>query len=430
MEETRLRIDGPRTNGLRAPKDTASRASISSAAGPEKSHDRWYRVIRWLIGGAMLAAAGWLVAPTILFRTSVRATVTAPVVAIGVRQPGLVRGTPPVVGSSVVAGQSLFEVETATMDLRPSERIRSEIESIRRTADALRAEIAELDRLKVALSRHFTEYKDARIAVAEKEAAEEIARVNASAARLKTADGERRLHRRLFGRGVGSNVELARAENAFLEASHELEVAREAAAGQQLQLDAARRGLFVGEADGGQDRVASRQRCDELEIQQSGLRARLAELDAHLQGEQSQLASEQRYLAGCRVSIVAPISGVVWSSTVVSGSEAVPGVTVLEIVDPVRSRIDAIFKEVDAERVREGAVVRARLLGSPRIFSGRVVRLAGPGAIDSGTVGDSSEAALSPGMFRAIIDLDQQPTGGDPKNRYHVGRPATVWIYR
>jgi multidrug resistance efflux pump len=429
MEETRIRIDGPRTNGVPAPKDAASRASISPA-GPETSHGRWYRAIRWLIGGAMLAAAGWLVAPTILFRTSVRATVTAPMVAVGVPQPGVVRGTPPVVGSSVVAGQSLFEVETAAMDQRPSERIRGEIESIRRTALALGAEIAELDRLKVALSRHFTEYRDARVAVAEKEAAEEIARVNASAARLKTADGERRLHRRLSGRGVGSSVELARAENTFLEACHELEIAREAAAGRQLQLDAARRGFFVGEADGGQDRVASRQRCDELEIQQAGLRARLSELDAQLEERQAQLASEERYLAGRRLSIVAPISGFVWSSTVVSGSEAVPGVTVLEIVDPAGSRIDAIFREVDAERVRPGAVVRARLLGSPRIFSGRVVRLAGPGAIDSGTVGDSSGAAVSPGMFRAIIDLDEQPAGGDPKNRYHVGRPATVWTYR
>ncbi len=429
MEETRIRIDVPQTTRVPILKDTVSRATIP-ADGTDQRGRRWGPAIRWIIGGAMLAEAGWLVAPAIVFRTSVRATITAPLVAVRVQQAGVVRGTPPVVGSSVIAGQPLFEMQTAMTDARPSERIRGEIESTRRTEAALRAQIAELDRLKADLSRHFSDYRDARIAQAEKQAAEQSARVDAAAARLMTAEHEHRLQKRLSSRGAASDIELARADSATVEARDELEVAREAAARQRLQLDAARRGIFVGEADGGQDRVASRQRCDEIEIQQAGLRARLGELDGRLEERQAQLASEERYLAGCRVSVVAPIGGVVWSSSLVAGGEVSPGEIALELIDPGRSSIEAVFRDADAERVRLGAPVKARLIGSSQVLTGRVVRLVDPRTIDPGTTGGAGPDFASTGTFRAIISLDQQPAGGDPTNRYHVGRPAVVWSYR
>ncbi len=273
--------------------------------------------------------------------------------AVRVNQPGMIRGTP-AVGDPVIAGQTLFESANGRGGSRPAERIRGEIESIRRTTAALHAEIAELDALKTALSRHYDDYRDARIAQAENQVAEQLARVNAAAARLKAADSERRLRRPQSNRGLTSNVELARAKNAFVEATDELEVARQAAARQQLQLDAARRAFFVGEADGGQHRVASRQRCDEIAIQQAGLRARLAELDGQPREYDARLAGEERYLAGCRVRIVAPISGVIWSSSIAAGGEVSAGATALEIIDPSRSGIEAVFRDADAERLRPG----------------------------------------------------------------------------
>jgi multidrug resistance efflux pump len=378
----------------------------------------------------MLAEAGWLLAPTLLFRTSVRATITAPAVVVRIHQEGVVHGTPPAVGTAVTAGQTLFEIQPAAPDGRPSERIRAEIESIRRTANALTAQIAELDGVKTTLSRHFSEYREARTAQAEKQAAEQAARVNQAAARLKTAETEHRMQKRLSTRGASSEIELTRAENAMFEARHELEVARHAAARHELQLDAARRGLFVGEADGGQDRVASRQRCDEIEIQQAGLRARLRELEGRLRELDIRLDSEERYLASCRRPIVAPINGVVWSSTLAPGSEVDAGSTALEIVDPTRLTIEALFKESDAERIRPGEAVEARLLGSPRILRARVVGVSDSGAIEPGTIAGAPRDPAPAGTFRAIIKLANPPAGGDPGNRYQIGRSATVWTTR
>ena len=429
MHETQIRIDAPRTNRVSARHDAAP-PTPGPARTPEKPTGRTGRLIRWIIGGALLAEAGWLVAPTILFRTSVRATVTASLVAIRIPQQGLVRGTPPAVGARVTAGQELFEVQTGTSDHRPLERIRGEIESLRRSADALRAQIAEMDKLKVALGRHFSDYQDARIAQAEKQAAEQMARVNAAAARLKAAEFEHRMFTRLSSKGASSDVEKARAEHASEAARAELEVARQAAARQQLQLDAARKGFFVGEADGGQDRVASRQRCDEIEIQQAGLRARLGELDGRLHELDARLASEERYLAESRIAIAAPIGGVVWSSTLAPGSGVSPGSTAMEIVDPGRLGIEAVFKDADAERVRPGEPVKARLLGSPRILTGQVVRVSDPSAIDQGAVTEAARVSAPPGTFRAIVRLDEQPTGGDAENRYHIGASAVVWMAR
>jgi multidrug resistance efflux pump len=238
------------------------------------------------------------------------------------------------------------------------------------------------------------------------------------------------MQRRLSSRGIASQAELARAENALVEARNELEVARQARDRHELQLDAARKGLFVGEADGGQDRVASRQRIDEIEIQQAGLRARLGELDGRLHELDTRLVSEEHYLAESRVPVVAPIGGVVWASSVADGGEVAPGETALVIADPSRLTIEAIFKETDAERVRPGEPVRARLLGSSRVLRGRVVRVAPGGAIDQETIGVVARDPAQPGTFRAIVTLDEPPAGADAGDRSDIGRSAVVWASR
>jgi multidrug resistance efflux pump len=429
MEETRIRVDVPRATRISTAKDSVPRASTPAVSNENRRKWRG-RVIRWIIGTAMLAEAGWLVVPVLLFRASVRATITAPVRAIRVHHEGVVKGTPPFVGAAVTAGQELFEVQTATLDPRPLDRIRGEIESTRRTANALRAQIAALDELKATLNKHFSDYRDARIAQAEKQAAEQAARVSAAAARLKTAEFDDRLQRRLSIRGVSCNADRAHAENALAEARNELEVAKHASDRLQLHLEAARKGIFVGEADGGQDRVASRQRCDEIEIQQLGLRARLAELDGQLCELDARLVSEERYLAGNRLSIVAPISGIVWTSTLTAGSNVSPGATVLEIVDTERLGIEAQFKDADAARVRAGCPVKVRLLGSSRILSGRVVRVAAPGTIEQDVVGIAARESAIPGTFRTIIALDEQPAGDDSDSLNDVGATAIVWTTR
>jgi multidrug resistance efflux pump len=435
MEETRIRIDTPRkTRALivdeKPPRPSAIVTVSSPAVVAEKRGRPWSRLVRWIVGGAMLAEAAWLLAPTVLYRTSVRATITAPLVAVRVHQEGVVVGTPPVVGTPVTAGQTLFEIQTAGTDRRPSERIRAEIDSIRRTADALKTQIAEMDELKAALGRHFDAYRDARIAQDEKQLAEQQARVDVADARHRSAEFELGVQTRLGNRGASSGIELSRAENTLVETRHELEQARHAELRQRLQLEAARKGIFVGEADGGQDRVASRQRCDEIVLQQAGLRARLGELDGRLRELHARLDSEERYLAGTRRPIVAPIGGVVWSSSLTPGAEVSAGSTAMEIVDPGRSHIEAFFKEADAERIRPGVPVLARLLGSTRILRGRVARVADPGAVDQGTVAGAVRDAAPPRTFRVIVELDEPPAGGGKEGTASVGRAVVVWTPR
>ena len=382
-----------------------------------------------MIGGVLLGAAGWFAASSVLFRTSVRATLTAPLVAVRVPLQGVVDEAPPLAGTTVTAGEKLFEVRADAPDRRPSERIRAESEAIRRIVATLRAQIVEMDKLKLTLNQHFDDYRDARIARAEKLVAEQDARVNEVASRVKTAEFEQRLERRLAVRGGTSEIERARAEHALEGARNELEIARQTAERMQLQLDAARKGFFVGDADGGQDRVASRQRGDEIEIQQAALRARLGEMEGKLHELGARLESEERYLASHEsVSIVAPKSGVVWSSTLVPGSEVSYGTIALEILDVSLLTIEACFNKADARRVCPGARVKARLLDSSQVLSGQVVRVAGPGAVDQGPLGMAARVATSPDTFRVTITLLEQPAGGNSANQYHVGESAVVWM--
>jgi multidrug resistance efflux pump len=331
----------------------------------------------------------------------------------------------------VTAGEKLFEVQAAVPDYRPAERIRGECESTRRSAAALRAQISEMDKLKAMLNAHFEEYRAARIAQAEKLVAEQDAHVKETTSRLKTAEFEQHLHKRLSSKGGSSGFDLARTEYALEGVRNQLEVARQKAGRLQLQLSAARKGLFVGESDGGQERVASRQRVDEIEIQQAGLRARLGELEGKLDELNVQLRSEDEYLDSHQsLSVVAPISGIIWSSTLVPGSEVTLGSTALEILDPVRLTIEATFNKADAERVCPGERVQVRLIGSSKILSGQVIRVVGSGKIDREPVGMAAGVPMSADTFQATIKLSEQPAGGNSANQYYVGQSAVVWMPR
>jgi multidrug resistance efflux pump len=429
MEETHIRVDVPRTKRTLIPQETA--APAQPAATPKgRAKGGWRRLARWTVGIALLGEAAWLLAPTMLFRTSLSATTTAPLAVVRIPQQGLLEGSPPPVGTVVVAGQKLFDVQTATRDLRPVERIRGEIESIRKTSAAMKAQIAEMEAVKAELRGHFAVYREARIAQVEKQATEHQARVKAAESRLKSAEFEHRMYQRLSNRGASSELERARAEYALEEARNGLEVARQAASRCQLQLEAARRGIFVGEADGGQDRVASRQRCDEIELQQSALRARLGELEGHLEELQARLSSEERYLAESRLPVLAPISGVIWSSTLKPGSEVSAGSVALEIVDASKLSLEAVFRKADAERVYPGRAVKVRLLGSSQVLEGQVLRVSDLDAFDQQTVTVNPHGSLPPHSFRAIIRLKDQPAGGTAENDYHIGTSAVVWMTR
>jgi multidrug resistance efflux pump len=428
MIETKIRVDAAQVTRAHSAEDSAFQAPKPVVV--TKKVRKWRsRVTRWTIGGILLAFSGWLAATTLLYRTSVRATVTAPLVAVRIPMQGLIYGTPPHVGTTVTAGEKLFEVHAAEPDRRPSEGLRSESEAISWSVAALRAQIIEMDKLKVTLNTHFEQYRDARIDQAEKLVAEQDARVNETASRMKAAEVELRVHKRLHGKGNSSEFELARSEYALEGVRNQLEVARQAAARLRLQLAAARKGFFVGESDGGQERVASRQRVDEIEIQQAGLRAKLGELEGRLDELNARRKSEDDYLdSHQRLWIVAPISGAVWSSTLVPGSAVTPGSMALEILDPVRLTIEATFNKADAERVRPGESVQARLLGSSQILSGHVIRVAGSGTIDRELEGVAARVPMSPDTFQVTVKLDEQPSGGNPANQYFVGQSAVVWM--
>ncbi len=154
------------------------------------------------------------------------------------------------------------------------------------------------------------------------------------------------------------------------------------------------------------------------------LEARRDELNARLDSEAQYSANHQR------VSVSAPVGGVVWSSTVTESSEVSPGSTALEILDPSKLVVEASFNKRDVDQIRPGVRVHARLVGSSQILSGRVVQVIGSGASEPPATGFVARVPANLEAFRAIIHLDRQPAGGTAANYYHAGRSAVVWAAR
>ncbi len=185
------------------------------------------RLVRITIGGMLIAAAVWFTAGSILYRTSVHATITAPLAAVRIPTEGLVYGAPPMVGEKVSAGEQLFEVQPASADARPLERLRAESASLGRTINALAAQIKELDAIEGSLKAHFGEYRKLRVEHARRLTAEHDALVDSAASRLKSAELELYSQKLLHQKGSVSPLDLAKSEHASQRARHELEAARQ-----------------------------------------------------------------------------------------------------------------------------------------------------------------------------------------------------------
>lgn len=238
---------------------------------------------------------------------------------------------------------------------------------------------------------------DARIAVLQAEADLAAAQAAAAASRANEAlDGKRLATNvaqalaalaaaRATQRGAEATEGRVRSEHARLQglerkglvSAQELETARVAIATARADADAARARVASAEETlrlaraGGVEAVAT---LDDVDV----LRAQVKRTEALLAIARHRLA---------QVEIKAPLTGVVVRRHGHPGEAVVAGQSVLAVVDPARVWVTAYVDEIQAPRVREGAVAAVRFDALPgKRFGGRV-------AFVSATTGDGATVA-------------------------------------
>ncbi|MDX6806824.1 HlyD family efflux transporter periplasmic adaptor subunit [Terrihabitans rhizophilus] len=342
--------------------------------GPQKAdrRDLLLRVSSFSVASVLAVLAVTTVMPPIIADQSDRAVINAPVTLLTSPISGEVKHLEALTGQELRSGASvstivnervdratLVSLESKANEMRESvEATRQKSTSLKEYIEALDAEIA---RQKQQLDDHFVE-----------QLAELKARIGAADAAVREKDDVVGRQTTLATRNIASPELIKAAKQQLAGAGHEKDAHLSLLNQKTSQLEALRRGVFVGPELTGLSTLSQRRMDLAFEAEQLQIKER--ELLAGLQTSQSILEAEQSRVSQLsEATVAAPFQGRVLTVGVSEGRHVLPGDTIASIVDCERSFVVAIFSYRRAQDLAVGT--RVSIDGEAGLRYGRVAEI-------------------------------------------------------
>ncbi|QWW72244.1 HlyD family secretion protein [Rhizobium sp. WYJ-E13] len=385
-----------------------------------------HRITRILVGLLILALVIIVSLPAITGFTSLDGTVNARFAVVNAPIDGTIAEEPLKVGSPAKGGQALAEIRNP----RVNRAILASLEADRNTAldrvAALKKERDELSQLREELSARLEVYRQTTIANLEREV--EILRKKVEVSQAQDLVAQVDLNRRmeLESKGILTQKLVEAARAAGVATGGEVEISNLTVDQLQQRLNAVRQGIFVF-GDGQNDVPYSRQREDEVTVRISDLNSRIAENETRAAEAQKQLIEEENRVGSLESAIAtAPFDGVVWSRSIVNGSNVVLNNELMRLLDCREMFVDILVPEVNYDEIYPGLAAQVRLFGRSDVFKGAVISVRGSSAA---VETDSFAASLPPSTQRNArirVHLDPSFMNEDFANFCQVGRTVQV----
>jgi multidrug resistance efflux pump len=280
--------------------------------------------------------------------------------------------------------------------------------------------------LREELSARLEVYKQTTIANLEREVEILRKKVEVSQAQDLVAQVDLSRRMQLESKGILTQklVEAARAAGAAT--GGEVEISNLTVDQLQQRLNAVRQGIFVF-GDGQNDVPYSRQREDEVVVRINDLNSRIAENETRATEVQKQLVKEADRVSSLEsATATAPFDGVVWTRSIVNGSNVVLNDELMRLLDCRELFVDILVPEVNYDEIYPGLVAKVRLFGRSDVFKGTVISVRGSSA---SVETDSFAASLPPSTQRNArirVRLDPSFMNDDFANSCQVGRTVQV----
>ena len=320
-------------------------------------HERVVRVSSFAVAGVLGLLVVTSVVPPLVADQSDRAVVNAPITLLTTQIAGEVKDLAVSPGQRLDADQTVGRIVNERVDRTNQITLESKLAEAR--------ESVESTRLKKNSSQQYVSALDAEIsrqaAEQEQRFSEQIAEINA---RIGAADatekekGDLLDHQtNLVKRDAMSPETVTLAERRLSAAGHEKDAETSLLNQKQAQLDALRRGVFVGDDLVNLAVLAQKRRDLSFETQRLGIEEQ--EYAAAAEATERLLATERHRLDTLSESrIAAPHPGHVMTAGVSEGRHVLPGDTIATLVDCDRSFIAAIFSYRSAQDLEVGTRMR------------------------------------------------------------------------
>jgi multidrug resistance efflux pump len=210
---------------------------------------------------------------------------------------------------------------------------------------------------------------EARVAESNSEIAGAVSRREEAAANLKRASS-------LAQTGIQSQAALDRAVRDHTVAVEAENALRKRLAGTEIELNAAREGVFIG--DSYNDQPSSFQRANETTLRIDETQAELETATARLARLRAeQIEETARYADLAAADLAAPIRGRIWEVLTAPGEEVRRGQDLLRLLDCSAAVVTTAVSEKVFNRLQFGDTARFRLANDPENYEGKIIHLSG-----------------------------------------------------
>ncbi len=340
--------------------------------------------IKSLLAIAVAVALGWVPIQRLLATTSTEATVNARLINLRAPVDGRVSIIAPdlAVGNPVEPGEKLLKVTNARADRGRLDDLRRTVSALTSESAALTSRLEQLRKLQTDLRAQRDAFQEGRILQLEARAAE--LEVQITSAEALHADAQEALDRskKLNATGSLTTATLLHAERDFKVTKLSIETARLRLQGNKIELDAARKGLFVG--DSYNDLPRSAQRLDEIGQQIVDTSSQLDERTSRLAYLQSELEAETKlFETHSSAELSATVRGRIWEVLTANGEEVRVGQELLRVLDCGGAVVTATVSEAVYNKLYVGQAAHFHLRGESQEYTGTVASLTGLAAAGS-----------------------------------------------
>ena len=378
----------------------------------------------------LVAVIGLSLLPRLVSHISTSATVNARIMTVRSPIEGVIEDVDLATGAPVRRGQTLVTFREADTDLTQLANLATRLRMSEAAGRAVQIRMDEVTALRDSLESRHKAYVSWHAAVLRTEIQGLEAQIRGAAARLRSLERDANWKAGLAGRGSVSESDMLAARNLHEEqraALLELEARRD---GRRLMLRALLDdGILAGTT--GTNTPYTRQRQDEIGLELARLRDELTDHAAEQQAIRDQIDQARKvYEQENRVTLVSPVSGVVWRSAALSGRPVLPGDEVIEILDCGTRFLEAYLPERLMGTIALGDTAEVRLTGEPRVFRAPVISVLGHGArFDHADLAAEDDTPKT-GKMRVLIELDAASLDPEASRFCDVGRTAQVSLRR
>ena len=377
----------------------------------------WRRITKFALGAALLAVGGLTTYQQVVVRVSREAVINARVASVRAPMDGIVKNATTTPGRAVQAGAPIGNVEDPMADDARVFQLQQDAQATERERHALSRRVTDLQLARSDAEAQAEAFRLGRVRQDELRVEEARAGLSAAMARETDATAAESRGAALHARGYMADAAYERAQHAREVAQQDKIAARKRLDALIVELEAARKGTYLG--DNYNDVPSSFQRARELTVRIEETQATLDQLARKEETLTAQLAAEQNRLAArSSAPLAAPIDGNLWTVQAASGEYVRKGQELFTVLDCSTVVVTASVSERDYNELRLGDPVRFRVAGSGREYSGAVSKL--------GLTSTGRSFAIAPEERRHQVAVQLAGLQDSDSDRCAVGRTGEV----